>query len=271
MKHKKIHSAKSKPMKTALITGASSGIGLEFAHLFAKDHYNLVLVARRENKLKEITQDLVNDYGIKVTNIPMDLVKENASRDLYNMIKEKKITIDVLINNAGYGQHGAFKDTDWKTEQNMILLNITTLTDLTKRFVKDMLKRNEGKILNLSSTAAFYPGPNMAVYYATKAYVQSFTVALSHELKDTGITVSVLSPGPTDTEFQERAGVENAALFSANMGLVATAREVAKAGYKGLMNGKTVIIPGVFNKLSAWSSGITPGFISKRLIASLHD
>jgi short-subunit dehydrogenase len=258
-------------MKTVLITGSSSGIGLEFARLFADDHYDLVIVARREKKLIEIAQELENDFSVNVTVIPLDLVKPNASIELYNLLKGKKITIDVLINNAGFGYHGAFKETDWDKEQDMIQLNVTALTNLTKLFVNDMLERNDGRILNLSSTAAFYPGPNMAVYYATKAYVQSFTEALSHEIKDTGVTVSALCPGPTDTEFQERAGVENAALFSANMGLVATAREVAKAGYSGLMNGKTVIIPGVFNKLSAWSSGITPGFISNRVIQSLHE
>jgi len=258
-------------MKTALITGASSGIGLEFARLFAHDHYNLVITARRKKKLRDIAQQLENDYAVNVTVIPLDLAKPDAPDELYNSIKEKKITIDALINNAGYGYHGSFKDTDWTKEQDMIRLNITALTHLTKLFVKDMLERNEGKILNLSSTAAFYPGPNMAVYYATKAYVQSFTEALSHELKDSGITVSVLCPGPTDTEFQERAGVTDSALFSNGMMPVASARKVAKIGYEGLMRGKTVIIPGVFNKLSAWSSGITPGFISKRVIESLHE
>jgi len=257
-------------MKTALITGASSGIGLELARLFAKSHYNLMLVARREEKLKEIGQELENDYGITVNPIQMDLIETDAPSRLYDRIKEQNAKIEVLINNAGFGYHGAFKNTDWETERAMIQLNITTLTDLTKRFLKDMLERNHGKILNVSSTAAFFAGPNMSVYYATKAYVQSFTEAIAFELRKTGVTVSALCPGPTNTEFQERAGVENSALFSSKTTPVMSAKEVAQIGYKGLMNEKTVIVPGFFNKISVKSSGITPGFISNRIIESLH-
>lgn len=257
-------------MKTALITGASSGIGLELARLFAKNHYNLVIVARRKEKLNEIQSELENDYGVSITTIPLDLIENDAVSRLYELTKKQNLSIDVLINNAGFGLQGAFKDTDLDAEKEMIHLNITVLTDLTKRFLKDMIPQKSGRILNVSSTAAFYPGPYMSVYYATKAYVQSFTLALAHEFRNTGITISALCPGPTATEFQKRAGVEDSMLFSNKMMPVSTAKEVAKAAYEGLMKGEKVIVPGIMNKLSAWSSGVTPGFISNRLIESLH-
>ncbi len=236
-------------MKTVLITGASGGIGKEFAQIFAENKYNLILIARSKEKLNDIAKELESQYQIKVTIIAQDLSKPNTALKVYNEIKEKKIIVDILINNAGFGDFGTFVDEDLDTITEMINLNITTLTEMTSLFVTEMKKRNSGKILNIASTAAFQPLPNFAVYAATKAYVLHFTEALHYELKNTNIGVSVLCPGPTSTGFAKRANAETSNILKNGMNV----KKVAKIGYKGLMKNKITIIPGFKNKFTSLS------------------
>ncbi|MBI4548253.1 MAG: SDR family oxidoreductase [Ignavibacteriae bacterium] len=231
---------------TALITGASSGIGSELAHVFAEHGYNLVLVARRESKLQQLASDLQSKHRTTSWIFPIDLFNPNSPDELHKKITVNGLTVDVLVNNAGIGTYGKFTETDLECELQLMQLNIVTLTHLTKLIARDMLSRGSGKILNVASTAAFQPGPLMAVYYASKAYVVSFSNALAAELNGTGVSVTVLCPGPTATEFQEKAKMNNVRLFSRI--LVMDARAVAEAGFHGLMKGKMIVIPGIINK-----------------------
>ena len=190
--------------KTALITGASSGIGLELAHLFARDGYRLVLVARSRGALRELGDDLQSRYNVTVRISPRDLAHPSTPNELYQELQEAGIVLDVLVNNAGFGGGGAFLSTDWNNEAEMMQVNMVALTHLTKLFLPQIRAR-EGKLLNVASVAAFQPGPFMAVYYASKAYVLHFTEALAEELRGTGVTVTCLCPGPVKTNFQKRA------------------------------------------------------------------
>ncbi len=256
-------------MENVLITGASSGIGLELARIFAINNFNLILIARREKRLREIAQELSeNDISVEI--ITHDLSDINASEQVFQEINKRRLSVDILVNNAGFGLEGPFSETDWKQESEMIRLNILTLTGLTKHFVRPMVERSKGKILNVASTAAFLPGPYMSVYYATKAYVLSFSKALTYELKDKNIQVSVLCPGPTKTEFQDRAGVQNSTLFSGKRLPISTSREVAQAGFNGLMKGKTVIIPGLLNRIGVVGSRFSPSSVTNRMVEELH-
>ncbi|WP_234736756.1 SDR family NAD(P)-dependent oxidoreductase [Tellurirhabdus bombi] len=227
--------------KTALITGASSGIGHELAKLFAKDGYNLVLVARSEEKLGQLGGELWDTHGVETTVIAKDLSEEDAALDVYNQVKEKGITVDVLVNDAGVGLYGMFAtETDWEKEKALIHLNVLTTTEMTKLFLKDMVARNEGKILNLASLVSVTPMPLMAVYAATKAYVLSFTQSLINELKDTNVTVTALMPNATDTDFFNKAGAQNTKVTEQ----LDNAAMVAKDGYTALMKGSSKVIPG---------------------------
>lgn len=228
--------------KTALITGASSGIGLEMARLHAQAGGNLVLVARRENKLNELKTELEKQFGVQVTVIAKDLNKESAAEEIFETTRSAGITVNYLINNAGFGGLGKFHERKWDDDRSMIQVNILALTTLTRLYLNEMVKRNEGKILNVSSTAALMPGPLQAVYYASKAFVTSFSNALSEELADTKITVSVLMPGATETEFAQTSGMKKTPLFSAK---TATAESVAKQGYEGMLKGDIDIYAGV--------------------------
>ncbi len=239
-------------MKTALITGASGGIGKEFAQIFAENGYNLVLVARSEETLVQIATSFEKEYDIRVTVLPFDLSQTNSASKLYSEITGRKIQIDILINNAGFGNYGSFVDSDLVKTTDMINLNITTLTELSLLFVKEMKKKDSGKILNIASTASFQPVPKFAIYAATKSYVLHFTEALHYELKDTNISVSVLCPGPTSTGFKKRATAESSNIFKKEM----NAKVVAKIGYKGLMKNKMTIIPGFKNNLMSLSHTI---------------
>ena len=241
-------------MKTALITGASFGLGFEFANIFAKEKYNLVIVARNEKKLKKLALDLTKKYGIEVTIITADLSDINSPRRIYEKVSEKGIRIDVLINNAGSGQYGFFADSDAKSSIDMINLNITSVTLLTKYFLKDMVKRHSRKILNVSSIGGFQPNPFGSVYGATKGYELLFTESLAGELRGTGVTVTALCPGPTKTEFATRAGKQDA-------GFAMDARSVAMAGYKGMQAGKLVIIPSVKYKVEVFLAKLIPAKI----------
>jgi len=241
--------------QTALITGASAGIGRELARLFAADHYNLVLVARTGPRLAQFADELQHEFGITAKSFPLDLTAASSLQFLFDQLARENIAVEVLVNNAGYGMRGAFAEIPTDESLGQIQLNITALTHLTKLFLRPMIERRSGKILNVASTAGFQPGPLMAVYYATKAYVISFSEALANELQGTGLTVTCLCPGPTDTEFQGRAGTEDSLLKRLRP---MTAKAVARDGYRGLMKGKPLVISGFRNWLLAESLRISP-------------
>ena len=222
--------------KTALITGASSGIGYELAKVHAAKQGNLVLVARREDKLNELKDELEKEFGVQVLVLARDLIKPGVSEDIYTSVKEKGIRVDYLINNAGFGDFGFFHETEWEKEEAMIDLNMKVLTHLTKLFLPDMVKHGSGKIMNVASTAAFQPGPLMAIYYATKHYVLAFSEAIANELNGTGVTVTTLCPGATQSEFVDTANLKESLLFKRMK--LATSEQVAKFGYKKMIKGK---------------------------------
>jgi len=253
--------------QTALITGASAGIGRELAKLFAKGGYSVVLAARNGARLDQFADELQRQFTISVKAFALDLGSASAPQFLFDQVERETIGIDVLVNNAGYGKLGAFADVPLEESLGQIELNITALTHLTKLFLGPMLERKSGKILNVASTAGFQPGPLMAVYYATKAYVISFSEALANELSGSGVTVTCLCPGATDTEFQKRAGTEETLLFKLRP---MTAKAVAHDGYRALMKGKPLVISGLKNWLLAESLRISPRrvvtAVSRRLI-----
>jgi short-subunit dehydrogenase len=242
--------------QTALITGASGGIGYELAKLFAKDHYNLVLVARSAPKLTQFVDELRRQFGVSAKAIPLDLTAASAPQFLFDQLKREGIAVDILVNNAGYGVLGEFAKVPLEESLGQIQLNLTALTHLTKLFIGTMIERRSGKILNVASTAGFQPGPLMAIYYATKAYVISFSEALANELSGSGVTVTCLCPGATDTGFQGRAGVADTKLFKTIRPM--DAKTVARDGYRGLIAGKTLVISGFRNWLLAESVRFSP-------------
>src|ERR1041385_2774770 len=242
--------------QTALITGASGGIGYEFAKLFARDHYNLVLVARSGDKLTKLADDLQKQYDILVKTIALDLGAAVSPQFLCDQLKREGVVIDILVNNAGYGNFGEFAKMPIEDALGQINLNITALTGLTRLFVPAMVERHSGKIMNVASTAGFQPGPLMAVYYATKAYVISFTEALANELKRSGVTVTCFCPGATETGFASRAGNDKTRLFQ-KFGAM-NVKTVAAQGYRGLMKGKTLVIAGTKNWVIAESVRFAP-------------
>jgi|AntRauTorckE6833_2_1112554.scaffolds.fasta_scaffold00848_5 short-subunit dehydrogenase len=227
--------------KTALITGATSGIGEQLAHIHAEKGGDLVIVARSSDTLQELKKDLESTHGIQVTVIEKDLSKPEAVAEVYQQVSDAGITVDYLINNAGFGGLGKFNERDIGQDVAMINLNVTALTELTHYFLQDFVARDAGKILNVSSTASLLPGPGQAVYYATKAYVTSFSNALHEELHDTNVTVTNLMPGATATKFGEVSGMDKTALFKNP----ASARSVAAAGYQGMLDGKVDVIAGL--------------------------
>jgi len=239
----------------ALITGATSGIGYEFSRVFAANGYNVVLVARNQPRLTEVVEALKNEFGIKAESIPQDLSDPQAPIKIYNELQQRSIQIDALVNNAGFNEYGPFCVTRQEHEQEMLQVNIASLTFLTKLLLPGMISRHHGKILNLGSIGSYGPGPLNAVYCATKAYVLSFSEALAEELQGTGVDVSVLCPGATDTEFAKRAQMENTNIFK---GPVMDARTVAETGFKGLMQGKTIVIPGLRNRILVFMLRFTP-------------
>ncbi len=256
-------------MATALITGASNGIGLELAKVHASKGDNLVLVARSKTKLDELKSELESKDKIKVHTIVIDLSASNAAQQVYEETTKQKIQIDYLINNAGFGDFGMFVETDSKKELQMINLNITTLTQLTKLYIKEMVKRGSGKVMNVASTAAFQSGPTMAVYYATKAYVLSFSEAIDNEVRDYGVTVTALCPGATESGFQTAAAMEESALVKGKK--LPTSKEVAEYGYTAMMKGKTVAIHGLMNWIMANSVRFTPRALVVRITRKLQD
>ncbi len=243
-------------MKTALITGASSGIGYELAKIHASKGGNLVLVARSKATLDELKNELEKQYNIKVYTIGKDLSLPNAAQEVYEETTKQNIKIDYLINNAGFGTFGFYAISNWDKELQMINLNITALCQFTKLYVKDMVKNKSGKIMNVASTAAFQPCPTMAVYGATKAYVLSFSEAVDNEVRDKGITVTALCPGATASGFQAAANMTNSKLFKDKK--LPSSKEVAEYGYTAMLKGKTVAIHGTLNYLMANAIRFTP-------------
>lgn len=221
-----------------LITGASAGIGLCFAKIFAEKGYNLILVARNKNKLNSLKEELETKYSVIVNIYATDLTNNNAVQELYDYTKNKSLVVDILVNNAGFGDLNGFLESEWHRQKSLIDLNITALVEMTYLFSKDMKKQNKGKIINLSSIAAFSAGPYMSLYYASKSFVLSFSEALSEEFKGTGITVTALCPGPTSTNFEKSANMGHSVMFSKFK--TATAEDVAKAGFNAAMKGKSI-------------------------------
>ncbi|MDZ8056214.1 MAG: SDR family NAD(P)-dependent oxidoreductase [Aulosira sp. ZfuVER01] len=255
--------------KTALITGAANGIGYELAYIFALNGYNLVLVDRMAHKLAEVAEKFRKQFGILVKSIVKDLSIQTSPEEIFAELQQEFIKVDVLVNNAGFGIHGLFNETNLNTELEMLQVNLVCLTHLTKLFLKDMVKQGEGKVLNLSSAAAFQPGPLMAVYFATKAYILSFSQALASELEGTGVTVTALCPGPTESAFHERTGIAGAKQAESNN--MMDAKTVAKIGYRALMEGKTVAIPGLKNKLLAEIVRFTPRKLVTKIVKNMQE
>jgi uncharacterized protein len=254
--------------KTALITGATSGIGLELANLFAKDGIDLVLVARNEKDLTKIKLTLEKVYDIRVTVCAWDLAKPDAADHIYELVSSKGIDIDYLVNNAGVGDFTPFIDSDAGKNFNLMSLNMIALTELTHLFLPYMKENEFGRILNVASTAAFQPGPLMAVYYASKAYVLSFSEAIAEELVGSGVAVTALCPGPVSTNFQKAAKLGKSRLFK--FAKVMDAEAVAKVGFDAMNKGKVVVIPGFSNWFFAQLPRFLPRFLVRKIILSIQ-
>jgi short-subunit dehydrogenase len=239
----------------ALVTGATSGIGYELAKLLAKDGFNLIIVARDQDELHKTSAELMEQYGVGVTPIAKDLFIPSSAFQLYEQVKARGIDVDILINDAGQGQYGKFIETDIERELDIIQLNISSLVVLTKLFLKDMVARGSGRILNLSSIASKTPGPWQSVYHGTKAFVQSFTEAIREEVKDTGVTITALLPGATDTDFFNKAEMTASKVMEEKM---SDAGDVAKDGYDAMMNGDDMVVSGFKNKMQVAMGAITP-------------
>jgi short-subunit dehydrogenase len=258
------------PVKsTALVTGASGGIGLELAKLLARDRRDLILVARSEDKLREVAGKLAGAHEIDTHVVAADLSEPDAAKRVKERTDETGKRVDVLVNNAGVGDYGPFAESDPERLTQMMQLNMVTLTQLARLFVEDMVARGSGYILNVASIAAFQPGPLMAVYYASKAYVLSLSEALAEELNEEGVSVTALCPGPTDTDFVERADMEKSKLFDRLA--VMEASDVAEAGYRGMLAGKSLVIPGAANKLLAQSVRFSPRRLTAKIARKLQE
>ena len=255
--------------KTALITGASGGIGAEFAKILARNKDNLILVARSKIKLDELKKELEDKHNISVFTIEKDLSHPGAAKEVYDELKENGISIDYLINNAGFGDFGLFAESDWNKQEKMINLNVISLAHLTRLFLPDMICRRSGKILNVASTASFQPGPTMSVYFATKAFVLSFSEAIDNEVREYGITVTALCPGSTKSNFHSVAAMEGRKPPERNN--IPSAREVAEFGYKAMMKGKTVAIHGFKNSLLANSIRFGPRSLVVKLARKTQE
>jgi uncharacterized protein len=241
--------------KTALITGASSGIGYELTRCFAQDGHNVIMVANHEDKLQQAAQQIKTEFPlIRIETVSIDLSKDGAADRLYSEVQDRGLQVEYLVNDAGFGEKGPFLDTELDKEIALIHLNVITLVTLTKRYLREMVRRGSGKIMQVSSVAAFLPHPLLAVYAASKSFVLSFSESLQNEIKDTPVSLTVLCPPPTETNFFEVANMENSKV--ANSSQVQAADEVAKAGYEGLMKGDKRVLPTFVAKMYA-AQGIT--------------
>lgn len=242
-----------KPAGYTLITGGSMGIGFELAKVFAQNHHHLILVARHEEDLQKAKEEL-QQYDVNVVTIAKDLFEPTAAKELYDEVASRGFTVDILVNNAGQGEYGLFKDTDIRRELAIIQLNISSLVILTKHYLRDMLDRGYGRILNLSSIASKAPGPWQSVYHGTKAFVHSFTEAIRNEVKDKGVVVTALLPGATDTDFFNKAGMTGSKIMESKL---ADPAKVAKDGYDALMNDEDKVVSGFKNKVQVAMSNLT--------------
>ncbi|MGB7326670.1 MAG: SDR family oxidoreductase [Rubripirellula sp.] len=254
-------------MATTLITGASSGIGWELAKQFAGGGDDVVLVARSEDKLNELADDVRKNYGVNATVVAMDLAKFDGVDDLCNQLENRSIQVDTLVNNAGFGALGKFADLSADRQTDMLMVNVVALTRLTRMLLPEMLQRGKGGVLNVGSIAAYQAGPNMSVYYASKAYVLSFTEGLREEVADSGVHVTCLEPGATETGFGEDSGMGKLDMFSS---ATMSAETVAQAGYEGYVNNEDIVIPGWKNRLMVTSTSLLPRFATRKLIAKLQ-
>jgi uncharacterized protein len=238
-----------------LITGASTGIGAALADVFAEHGHDLLLVARNREKLQARATEIEQKHKVKVAWFTEDLADPGGPARVHRTVSAEGLDVENLVNNAGVGLYGKFVNTDLDAELKMIQLNVTSVVELTKRFLPAMVRNERGRILNVASTAAFVPGPWMSIYYATKAFVLSFSEAIDYELRPKGVTVTTLCPGPTESEFKVRAGSERSRLFES---LLMDAPTVARAGYDGMMKGKTLVVPGLRNKLIPVAARLIP-------------
>jgi len=252
---------------TVLVTGASGGIGEQFARLFAAHHHDLILVARIEDKLQSLSAELARAHGIQSRSLAADLADPAAPPRLFEALQG--VAIDALVNNAGFGARGAFAEIGYQVEARMIQVNVAALAHLTRLFLPGMLARRAGKILNVASTAAYVPGPFMAVYYASKAFVLSFSEAVAEEVQGSGVTVTALIPGPTETNFAATAGNQDSRLF--RTAAVMSAAAVARVGFDGLMAGKRVAIAGISNKLTVFSTRLAPRTMLAKITSKLNS
>lgn len=255
--------------RTALITGASSGIGYELARLFARDGYDLVLVARGADKLNEMKQQYESKAGIRVRVIPKDLAQPSAPQEIFEELQREGVAVDVLVNSAGFTVFGRFTETDLEQELQLMQVNIVALTHLTKLFLPGMVERGWGRVLNLGSTASFFPGPLMALYYASKAYVLSFSEALWVELEGTGVSVTALCPGPTETGFQKRGNMEDSRLVAGRK--ILDVRTVARTGYRALMKGQMLVVVGLKNWVLVEATRFLPHKVLGRSILRAQE
>lgn len=258
-----------KARRRALITGASAGIGRELARLFAQDGHDLVITARGTERLLELAQELKEAHGVDVVVEPADLTDAAAPSALFDALARRGLDVDLLVNNAGFGAAGPFLDLELERQTSMIEVNVAALTKLTHLFARSMVERGFGRVLNIASTAGFQPGPGMAVYYATKAYVISFSEAIAHELKGTGVTVTCHCPGPTATEFGERAGNEKSRLFQ--MGTVASAERVATDAYRAMQRGRVLAVHGALNWMTMESLRVSPRALTRAAAGWLNQ
>ena len=244
----------------ALVTGASNGIGYELAKLFAQDGYNIIAVSRTEEDLNRVAEEIRSQYGVQVEVLPKDLFGEGAADEVYQEVKARSLQVEVLVNDAGQGVYGLFDETDLEDQMKIIHLNIVSLTKLTYHFLKDMKTRNSGKILQLGSVVSELPSPYQAVYGGTKAYVLSFTEALISELKDSAVTLTVLQPGATDTDFFNKAGAQDSKIVQ-DKSKLADPAQVAKDGYEALMSGDDKVVSGFKNKAQIAMANVIPDTI----------
>ena len=249
--------------KYTLITGGTEGIGFELSKLFARDGHNLIIIARNEEKLVKVQEQLEKEFSIKVKILSLDLSVNNSCEKLFAFVEKNELSVDNLVNNAGVGSFGALFYENVNTVDNLIKININSLTNITYYFLKKMVANNEGSILNVASTAAFSAGPKMGVYYASKAYVLSLTESIHEEVRDKNIKVSCLCPGAVRTGFQGKAGIiKNEKAKS----LMMEARDVAKVAYKEFKKGKAIIIPGYKNKILVWANKFIPRSLARKIV-----
>lgn len=254
---------------TALITGASSGIGLELAKCFAADRHNLVLIARSESALRALAAELTQQYGIQAHVIAADLSDYRQARAIFEETERQSPRIDYLVNNAGFGDFGLLHQSDWEKQERMINLNVTALTYLTHLYLPGMVARRFGRVMNVASTATFQPGPTMSVYFATKAFVLHFSEAIANELEGTGVGVNAFCSGPTESGFQTAAAMQESKMVKGRK--LPSAESVAKAGYRAFMRKKTVYIPGFMNNLLALGTRFSPRWLNVKIARSMQD